>query len=147
PHCGTCSSIQACWIGCSLPSLARPSSVVTSPLTFETGVMHDRVAAPLMITVHAPHCPRPQPNRGPCKPRSLRRMYSSGVEASISKVCGLPFTFNVMLLMNHSPYASHGVHCCVRLVVHYSKKSMKLPGINEERHSENYTGDDTKNWD
>src|SRR3990172_12216657 len=65
PHCGTCSSIHACCTGCSLPSLARPSSVVISPLTLETDVTQERTAAPSMITVHAPHCPRPQPNRGP----------------------------------------------------------------------------------
>src|SRR3954468_7943561 len=64
PHCGTCSSIQACCIGCSFPFCERPSSVVTSVLTFDTGVMHDLVATPLMITVHALHCPRPQPKRG-----------------------------------------------------------------------------------
>ena len=32
PHCGTCSSIHACCSGCSLPSLASPSSVVISRL-------------------------------------------------------------------------------------------------------------------
>ena len=30
PHAGTCSSIQACWTGCSCPSFASPSSVVIS---------------------------------------------------------------------------------------------------------------------
>src|SRR6516164_1576753 len=74
PHCGTCSSIHACCTGCSLPFLAMPSSVVISLLTLETCVMHERVATPLMITVHAPHCPSPQPNRGPRRLRSLRRM-------------------------------------------------------------------------
>jgi hypothetical protein len=48
-----------------LPSLARPSSVVICPLTADTGKMHERVAFPLMITVQAPHCPSPQPKRGP----------------------------------------------------------------------------------
>src|SRR5579862_8810364 len=108
PHCGTCSSIQACCSGCSLPPLESPSSVVTSLLTEETGVMHDRVAPPFMITVHTPHWPSPQPNRGPCKPRSLRRMYSSGVDGSTSTVCMLPFTFNVTLLILHSPYELDG---------------------------------------
>src|SRR5580693_7861798 len=102
PHCGTCSSIQACCNGCSLPPLARPSSVVISPLMLETGVIHDRVATPPTITVHSPHWPSPQPNRGPCKPRSLRRIYSSGVEGSTSTVCMLPFTFNVRLLIYYS---------------------------------------------
>src|SRR5438132_4430457 len=61
--------------------------------------MHDRVATPLMITVHAPHWPSPQPNRGPCSPRSLRRTYKRGVEGSISNVCAPPLTFRVTLLM------------------------------------------------
>src|SRR3954470_20752569 len=99
PHCGTCSSIQACCSGCSVPSLAMPSSVVTSPFTADVGVMHDRVATPLMMTVHDPHCPSPQPNRGPSSPRSLRRMYSSGVDGSMSTVWAAPFTRNVMMLM------------------------------------------------
>src|SRR5665213_993074 len=102
PHCGTCSSTQACCSGCSLPSLASPSRVVISPFTAEAGVMQDRTAAPFIITVHSPHWPRPQPNRGPCNPRSLRRMYSKGVEGSTSNACILPFTFNVRLLMTDS---------------------------------------------
>ena len=44
PHCGTCSSIQACCTGCSVPFLARPSSVVISLFTLEHGVTHERVA-------------------------------------------------------------------------------------------------------
>src|ERR1700758_3781170 len=103
PHCGTCSSIQACCTGWSFPFLAIPSSVVTSFLTLETGVMHDRVATPLIITVHAPHWPSPQPNRGPRRSRSLRRMYSRGVVGSTSRVCDLPFTFKVTLLIWGSP--------------------------------------------
>src|SRR5262245_29846761 len=99
PHWGACSSIHACCSGCSLPSLARPSRVVICPLTADTGRMHDRVALPLRITVQAPHCPSPQPNRGPCSPRSFRRMYSSGVEGSTSSVWDLPLTFNEMLLI------------------------------------------------
>src|SRR3989442_399910 len=61
--------------------------------------MHDRVATPFMITVQAPHWPSPQPNRGPCRPRSLRRIYKRGVDGSISNVCTPPLTFNVTLLM------------------------------------------------
>src|SRR5665213_791630 len=98
PHCGTCSSIHVCCSGCSLPSFAMPSSVVTSLLTAERGMTQDRIAAPLMITVQAPHCPSPQPNRGPVKPISFRRIYRSGVDGSASTVCDVPFTFNVRLI-------------------------------------------------
>src|SRR4051812_43718441 len=61
--------------------------------------MQERVATPLIITVHAPHCPNPQPNRGPLRSRSLRRTYRSGVAGSRSSVWLPPFTFNVILLM------------------------------------------------
>ena len=43
-----------------------PSSVVTAaPSALETGMTHDRTAAPLINTVQAPHWASPQPNRGP----------------------------------------------------------------------------------
>src|SRR5947209_8075931 len=61
--------------------------------------MQDRVATPLMITVHEPHWPNPQPKRGPCAPISFRRTYNSGVAESTSNVCVLPFTFKVTLLI------------------------------------------------
>src|SRR5450759_1867683 len=103
PHCGTCSSIHACCTGWSVPFLASPSSVVISaPAIVETGLMHDRTASPLIRTMHAPHCPRPQPKRGPDRSRSFRRTYSRGVEGSTSTVCALPFTRNVMAAMPHS---------------------------------------------
>jgi hypothetical protein len=82
--------------------------VVISLFTEETGVMHDRIAWPFTITVHAPHWPSPHPNRGPRKPKSLRRIESSGVEGSTSSVCMLPFTFKVVLLILGSPYELAG---------------------------------------
>ena len=36
-------------------------------------MLHDRAAFPSMITVHAPHCERPQPNLGPFSPKSSRK--------------------------------------------------------------------------
>src|SRR3954447_16873771 len=107
PHWGTCSSIQACWSGCNLPFDASPSSVVISLLTEDVGVTQDRTAVALMMTVQAPHWPRPQPNLGPCRPRSLRRTYSSGVAGSTSTVWERPFTFSVILLMDPSLYNWH----------------------------------------
>src|SRR5438067_12924337 len=103
PHCGTCSSIHACCTGWSLPSLDMPSSVVTSLFTLETGVMQDRVATPLTMTVHDPHWPNPQPKRGPRAPISFLKTYSSGVAESTSTVCVLPFTLRVTVLMVGSP--------------------------------------------
>src|SRR5688500_9495503 len=117
PHCGTCSSIHACCSGCSLPPVASPSSVVISaPATADTGRMHERTASPLMRTVHAPHWPRPQPNRGPCRSRSLRRTYKRGVAGSTSTVCVFPLTRRVKLAI--------------------ARRSVQLPEVNHEAHEE-----------
>src|SRR6476659_2102454 len=113
PHCGTCSSIQACCIGCSRPFAARPSSVVISPFTEDAGTRQDGTAAPLMITLHARHCPRPHPNRGPWSPRSLRRTYSKGVAESTSTECDRPLTFSSILLIG--PCSLFGVFSCARV--------------------------------
>ena len=45
PHCGTCSSIQACCSGCSLPSLREPfERRDLASARSDSGVMHDRIA-------------------------------------------------------------------------------------------------------
>src|SRR5262245_30781741 len=53
---------------------SEPPSVTLSfvPIA-DTGVTHERMVLPPAITVHAPHCPRPQPNFGPSSFRSFRR--------------------------------------------------------------------------
>ena len=61
--------------------------------------MQDRMVAPSTSTVHAPHCPRPQPNRGPCSDRLSRRTYKSGVLGSASTTLDLPFTFSEIRAM------------------------------------------------
>src|SRR6185312_15090306 len=69
PHCGTSSSSHA---RCSLvePSGDNPSIVVTSAFVSDDARRwHERVATPLMCTVHAPHCPTPQPNFVPLSSR------------------------------------------------------------------------------
>src|SRR6218665_2611466 len=54
--------------------MPRPSSVVMlRPATPCAGITQDRAATPPPCTVHAPHCPSPQPHLGPLRPRSLRR--------------------------------------------------------------------------
>src|SRR5579862_2283861 len=59
----------------------------------------ERMVAPSTITVHAPHCPRPHPNRGPCNSRLSRRTYKSGVVGSTSTTLDLPFTFSEIRAM------------------------------------------------
>src|SRR5437667_10401778 len=71
--------------------------------TDETAVTQDRTALPSMITVHDPHCPKPQPNRGPRQSRSLRRTYSNGAEGSTSTFTAWPLTFRFTMLIGFSP--------------------------------------------
>src|SRR5262245_27291771 len=59
-----------------------------------------------MITVHAPHCPRPQPNFGPWRSRSFRSTYSNGVDGSTLTVCVPPFTLSVIEAIRISYAAS-----------------------------------------
>ena len=95
PHCGTCSSIQACCTGCSVPSLASPSSVVISPLT--AGRRRD--ARPNRRAVDD-HRARPALAKSATKPRTLqaeiiaqdieqrsRRVDIQGVRAAVHLQC------------------------------------------------------------
>src|SRR6266849_5190666 len=98
PHCGTSSSIQACWTGW-LPSAERPSMVVTFfPATLEIGVMQERAASPLMWTVHAPHSAMPQPNFVPVMSSVSRSTQSSGMSGLTSTDLGLPFKVKLMAM-------------------------------------------------
>src|SRR6266849_6263273 len=102
PHCGTSSSIQACWTGW-LPSAERPSIVVTFfPATLEIGVMQERVASPLMCTVHAPQSAMPQPNFVPVMFSVSRSTQSSGMSGLTSTDCDLPFKVKLMAMMESS---------------------------------------------
>ena len=59
---------------CAAHSAGSPSKVVMFfPLTAATGVTHERISFPSSNTEQAPHCARPQPNRGPCRWSSLCR--------------------------------------------------------------------------
>src|SRR5437763_9552238 len=49
--------------------------------------------------MHAPHWPRPQPNFGPVRPRSLRRMYRSGVSAAATMSCAAPLTIRRVVML------------------------------------------------
>src|SRR5215831_4618571 len=49
-----------------------------------------------MTTVHAPHCPRPHPKRGPFSCNSFRSTYNSGVLGSVLTVRVVPFTVSVI---------------------------------------------------
>src|SRR6202163_1364236 len=86
--------------GCNRPGPPRPSSVtIFLPPMVATGITLERIALPSTSTVHAPHWPRPQPKRGPCRPRSSRNAYSSGICGSSAVIAaGLPLTFRVIFI-------------------------------------------------
>ena len=87
---------MACCTGCSAGVLGsffcaayhagNPSSVVIDlAATVETGVRQERVSTPLTKTEHDPHCPRPQPNLGPCRFSSFDSTYNSGVSGQVPR--------------------------------------------------------------
>src|ERR1700752_350648 len=65
----------------------------------EAGSMHERTVLPSTSTVQAPHCPSPQPKRGPWRPKLPRRTYSSGVSGSALTTLVFPFTFSEICAM------------------------------------------------
>jgi hypothetical protein len=64
-----------------------------------TVVMQERVAAPSICTVHAPHSAMPQPNFVPVMPRTSRNTQSSGVSPSTSAVRSTPLTLIVKAML------------------------------------------------
>src|SRR5262245_28758442 len=100
-----CSSMKACWIGCSLAMEPKPSIVVTwCPAASDTAVWQERIGLPSSRTVQEPHCDSPQPNFGPFSCRSSDRTYNSGVLSSTSTVCATLFTVNLMALIISSQF-------------------------------------------
>src|SRR5437660_9193568 len=96
PHCGTSASIHARWTGWAA-SGDKPSIVVTFlPATLEIAVPHERVATPLICTVHAPHNCKPQPNLVPVKPSVSRNTHSNGIWGDTSTLCRFPLRVNSM---------------------------------------------------
>src|SRR5439155_22157234 len=71
--------------------------VIFLPATVDTGVTHERVAAPSTCTVQAPHWAMPQPNLVPVISRLSRRTQSSGVSAATSTRWGLPLIVSVIM--------------------------------------------------
>jgi hypothetical protein len=96
PHCGTSSSIQAFCTGCDASAESPSIVVIFFPATLETGVMQERVASPLMCTVHAPQSAIPQPNFVPVMFSVSRSTQRSGICGSTSTVVDFPFSVNVV---------------------------------------------------
>src|SRR6266436_9325709 len=98
PHCGTAAAIHA-----SLTAVATspdsPSMVVMAlPVASPAMTEQDRAASPLIWTVQAPHSARPQPNLVPVRFSSSRKAQRSGVCGSMSRWCGWPLMFNVIMI-------------------------------------------------
>src|SRR5437660_10992635 len=92
----TSRSSQAFWIFAPAGVAAIASMVVISDApTLSIAVMQERVAAPSMCTVQAPHSAMPQPNLVPVMPSTSRSTHSSGVSPSISTLWLVPFTLIV----------------------------------------------------
>ncbi len=86
---------------------ASPSIVVTFlPPTALIGTEHERVAAPSMWTVQAPHWAMPQPYFVPVSPIASRSTQSKGVRGSTSawKLLPLTLTDTIAGLPSLSPH-------------------------------------------
>ena len=107
PHCRASASRNASCTGCSLPSGARPSMVTMRlPATLPTLVMHERVGTPSISTVHAAHCPSPQPYLVPVRSRSSRRTLRSVRSGSASMRRLEPLTSSSVILAIRPSYPS-----------------------------------------
>ncbi len=75
PHWNACASRKACCTGCSSPSCASPSMVVTSrPAARNAGIRQECTGVPSSQTVQAPQSPASQPFLTPNTPRSRRKV-------------------------------------------------------------------------
>src|SRR5512145_301380 len=95
PHCRPWFSLNACCIGCSVPSgFATPSMVrMSAPSACIATIEQLLIALPFMCTVHAPHWAVSQPTCVPVSRRFSRMKVTSSVRASTSAETGLPLTF------------------------------------------------------
>jgi hypothetical protein len=73
--------------------------VIFFPETLAIGVMHDRLASPLMCTVHAPHSAIPQPNFVPVMFSVSRNTHNKGICGSTSTVVDFPFRVKVTAII------------------------------------------------
>src|SRR4029077_11455058 len=68
------------------------------PATLEIAVMQERVASPLMCTVHAPQSAMPHPNFVPVMFNVSRSTQSRGMSGLTSTDWGLPFKVKLMAM-------------------------------------------------
>src|SRR5215469_18763050 len=101
PHCIAPSSRKACWTGCRWSPLASPSMVIVDlSATVLTGIWQERRAFPSTSTVHAPHCPSPQPYLLPVRSNCSRKTESRVASGSASTLKVWPLIVSFRLAMN-----------------------------------------------
>src|SRR5579859_3936923 len=92
PHWNASCSTNAVCMGCSSPSAARPSIVVTArPSHATASVRHASTRLPSTHTVHAPQVPWSQPFFDPVSPRCSRKASSRLTRGSMRSECAWPF--------------------------------------------------------
>jgi hypothetical protein len=81
--------------------------VIFFPATLEMGVMHERVASPLICTVQAPQSAIPHPNFVPVMFRVSRSTQRRGICGSTSTVVDFPLSAKVMAI--HTSHGQNGI--------------------------------------
>src|SRR5947209_17501314 len=108
--------MNACCNGCSTPSFARPSIVVTSAPSFITAsVMQELMRRPSTSTVQAPHWPWSQPFLVPVSSSRSRNRSSSVVQGAISSCRRVPLMVRPMKIFAGGARASLGGRAAVSL--------------------------------
>src|ERR1700741_2359571 len=90
-----------------------------APSSAPIGTEQDRIGAPLICTVQAPHCAIPQPNFVPVNPITSRKTQRSGGSGSMLICRGAPLTWIVIavaFLLFRLRFSTNGVldsgaHC------------------------------------
>ena len=108
--------MKACCSGCSAPSVARPSTVVTSAPSFMTAsVRQELIRRPSTSTVQAPHWPWSQPFLVPVRSRRSRNASSRVVHGAITSSTRAPLTVSVTGIFCGAAAVCLDRLCCVRL--------------------------------
>src|SRR5579871_4425270 len=93
------TSRNASCSGCSAPPASSPSMVVMwCPAAAPTFTRQEWAGIPSIRTVHAPHCPSPQPYLAPVRSRSSRRTLSRVRSESALRRRLVPLTWSSVTL-------------------------------------------------
>ena len=103
PHCSPWHSRNASCTGCSCPSFASPSIVVTSaPSASTASTLQDFTLVPSRWTVQAPQLLVSHPMTVPVFPRRSRRYCTSSIRGSTSSETDAPSTVRLIRVMDDS---------------------------------------------